>query len=83
MATTIDNALSEMRSIALSSERFTYRWAYDAVNYYVSSGRAYVTWIKAFIKADKYKLLEYMTSGTSRSDQSMIKRATTFINRAN
>ena len=59
-------------------QRTARRDAYDAVAWYVSTGRASTQWIRSALKADPGKLLDYVGQGTVEEE---VDRATRYLRR--
>ena len=81
--TASDNLLMTLLEIAMlrskTQEQRTARLdAYDAIAWYVSTARASMQWIRAALKADPVKLLDYVGQGTVEEE---VDRATRYLRR--
>lgn len=59
-------------------------WAYQAIKYYIRTGRACPEWENALMKADPEKLLRHMTRHAIKhdgSDESLLKACTSYLKR--
>jgi hypothetical protein len=64
-----------------NSENFKARWAYDAIERYVLTGRAYAGWEAALKKASPAKLLAYMASAQDCSSDGLLAVCNKYLRR--
>ena len=80
--TASDNLLMTLEIATLRSttqeQRIARRDAYDAVAWYVSTGRASAAWVRSALRADPGKLLDHVGQGTVEDD---VDRATRYLRR--
>ena len=78
----IDNILWEIYFAAEEKQDWDYKQASDAINWYITTGRACPAWIKAILKANPKKILCFMVCHTqSTSTMGLIESATIYLRR--
>lgn len=80
--TSSDNLLMALEIAMLRSttqeQRTARRDAYDAVSWYINTGRASAAWVRTALRADPGKLLDYVGQGTVEEE---VDRATKYLRR--
>ena len=80
-AKSVTDALYDLRSAQTRSTRQFSDWAFGAINWYVSTGRATPAWEKALMRADPDAMMDYVAATKDRTDATYVRRATTYLRR--
>lgn len=83
-STKIDDALYRLQMAAhrnyTTTREMCYReWVLFAVNRYIQTGRASLDWLRAFIKTDMEKLVDYAAKLNGGSDDEIMRRVNRYL----